>query len=51
MRSTHLPTASLKYPEDEIPDFSNIQENLEKVSRAIEALQLWVEKEVPANQN
>ena len=37
--------------EDEIPDFSNIQENLEKVSRAIEALQLWVEKEVSANQN
>lgn len=30
--------------EDEIPDFSNIQENLEKVSLAIEALQLWVEK-------
>ena len=40
-----------KISEDEIPDFSNIQENLEKVSRAIEALQLWVEKEVPANQN
>ena len=35
-----------KITEDEIPDFSNIQENLEKVSRAIEALQLWVEKEV-----
>ena len=32
--------------EDESPDFSNIQENLEKVSLAIEALQLWVEKEV-----
>ncbi len=31
--------------EDESPDFSNIQENLEKVSLAIEALQLWVEKE------
>ena len=30
-----------KISEDEIPDFSNIQENLEKVSRAIEALQLW----------
>ena len=40
-----------KISEDEIPDFSNIQENLEKVSRAIEALQLWVEKEVSANQN
>lgn len=38
-----------KISEDEVPDFSNIQENLEKVSRAIEALQLWVEKEVPAN--
>ena len=32
--------------EDESPDFSNIQENLEKVSLAIEALQLWVEIEV-----
>lgn len=40
-----------KISEDEIPDFSNIQENLEKVSRAIEALQLWVENEVSANQN
>ena len=37
-----------KITEDEVPDFSNIQENLKKVSRAIEALQLWVEKEVPA---
>lgn len=35
-----------KISEDEIPDFSNIQENLEKVSLAIEALQLWVEKEM-----
>ena len=35
-----------KITDDEIPDFSNIQENLEKVSRAIEALQLWVEKAV-----
>ena len=37
-----------KITEDEVPDFSNIQENLKKGSRAIEALQLWVEKEVPA---
>ena len=34
-----------KISENEVPDFSHIQENLEKVSRAIEALQLWVEKE------
>ena len=40
-----------KITEDEIPDFSNIQENLEKVSRAIEALQLWVEKEVPTQKS
>ena len=40
-----------KITKDEIPDFSNIQENLEKVSRAIEALQLWVEKEVPTQKS
>ena len=34
-----------KISENEVPDFSHIQENLEKVSRSIEALQLWVEKE------
>ena len=34
-----------KISENEVPDFSHIQEILEKVSRAIEALQLWVEKE------
>ena len=40
-----------KITKDEIPDFSNIQDNLEKVSRAIEALQLWVEKEVPLKES
>ena len=40
-----------KISEDEIPDFIHIQENLEKVSRAIEALQLWVEKKVPGTES
>lgn len=40
-----------KITDDEVPDFSNIQKNLEKVSRAIEALQLWVEKEVPTQKS
>lgn len=39
-----------KISEDEIPDFIHIQDNLKKVSRAIEALQLWVEKKVPGKE-
>lgn len=39
--------ADSKISEDELPDFLAIKDNLEKISVAISALQLWFEKEYP----
>lgn len=39
--------ADSKVTEDELPDFLAIKDNLEKISVAVEALQLWFEKEHP----
>ena len=38
-----------KIEEDEYKDFVRIQDELEKISLAVEALQLWVEKEIDEN--
>ena len=38
-----------KIEEDEYPDFITIQDELEKISLSVEALQLWVEKAINEN--
>ena len=38
-----------KIDEDEYKDFVAIQDELEKISLAVEALQLWVEKAIDEN--
>ena len=38
-----------KIEEDEYTDFIKIQDELEKISLAVEALQLWVEKAIDEN--